>query len=355
MTVETIVEDWETVKKRWEAWWQCELYDRVMLQVTARRDGIIPAPLPQVDTRTWWTDVDYMIQRTLESVRTTYYGGESVPRFLHSWAAGHALYLGCEPHFQEDTVWVDPAPIGQDGYPSFEGWRDSPWLAWMLECTKAETRASQGRYFPRPMWGNHAGDNLALMRGTETLLMDIALNPDWVKRAAKTASDIQIEVFDEIRRIESPEVSGVEGSIDYCGCWSSLKTLAFDCDVSCMISDEAFRELFLPPLVETMHTVDHRIYHLDGPVALHHLDALLDLPELQAIQWVPGDGGGGVLEWIPLLQRIQSKGKGVQVYASPEEIEPLLREVSPEGLLIHTGCRTEREARLLVDRVSALF
>ena len=60
------------------------------------------------------------------------------------------------------------------------------------------------------------------------------------------------------------------------------------------------------------------------------------------------------MDWIPLLQRIQSKGKGVQVYVSPVEVEPLLREVKPEGLLIHTGCRSEEEARRLVERVSEL-
>ena len=355
MSIEQVVDDWTTVKRRWEAWWECELYDRVLLQITARREGVVPAQLPDVDTETKWTSVEYMIRRTLEAVRTTYYGGDAVPIFLHSWAAGHTLYFGCEPHFKDDTVWVDPAPIGEDGYPLFDGWRENRWHRWMLDSTEAATRASKGRYFPRPMWGNHAGDNLALVRGTEKLLVDIVASPGWVKRAVQTLSDIQIEVFEEIRTIESPEISGVEGSVNYASCWSPSKTLAFDCDVSCMISADAFKELFLPPLVETMHTVDHRIYHLDGPGALHHLDALLDLPELQAIQWVPGAGGGGIMEWIPLVERIQAAGKAVQVSVSPDQVEPLLGMVRPEGLLIHTGCKTEGEARRLVDRVSSLF
>ena len=40
MSIEEIVEDWPTVKKRWEAWWQREIRDRVPVQVTAPRDGI---------------------------------------------------------------------------------------------------------------------------------------------------------------------------------------------------------------------------------------------------------------------------------------------------------------------------
>jgi len=67
-----------------------------------------------------------------------------------------------------------------------------------------------------------------------------------------------------------------------------------------------------------MHTVDHRIYHLDGPGAIHHLDTLLNLPELHAIQWVPGAGvTGGITQWVPLILRVQSKGKSIVVYAGP--------------------------------------
>jgi hypothetical protein len=104
-----------------------------------------------------------------------------------------------------------------------------------------------------------------------------------------------------------------------------------------------------------MHTVDHRIYHLDGPGAIHHLDTLLDLPELHAIQWVPGAGQEEIMQWIPLIQRIQSKGKAVTVRVQPEEIDPLLREVKPEGLRIRTHCETETEARQLLDRMASLY
>ena len=354
--IETIVEDWPAVKKRWEAWWQCELYDRVVLQVTAPRDGAGPMQLPEVDPETEWTDPDYMIHRMQEMIRTIYYGGDMLPIIFHGLSAGHALYFGCEPHFSHNTVWVDPAPAGEDGYPVLDdSWRDSPWWEWSLESQKAFAKGSQGRYFLMPLWGNHSGDTLALVRGTQELLMDIALAPEWVKSAVKTISDILLEVFEEMWQLMSPEETGVEGSVNYVSCWSPARTMAFDCDLSCMISREAFNELFLPPLIETMHTVDHRIYHLDGPGAIHHLDTLLDLPELHAIQWAPGAGNEEIMQWIPLVQRIQSKGKAVTVRVQPEEIQPLLREVRPEGLRIRTHCETETEARRLLDRVPSMY
>lgn len=352
MPIEELVEDWQTVKLRWQAWWEQELVDRVVVAVTAPREGASPRQLSTVDVQAQWTSADAMIQRTLEVNRATFFGGEALPMFNHNWSAGHALYLGCQPHFAPDTVWVDPAPVGADGYPCLDdSWRDSSWWRWMLETTRRAADASLGRYFMQSLWGNLAGDTLALVRGTQNLLFDIATHPAWVQTAVQRVSDIQIESVGAIWDIMGPGKLGVEGSLNYVGCWSSGRTSGLDCDFSCMISPESFKRLFLPPLIETMYTVDHRIYHLDGPGAIRHLDALLALPDLQAIQWVPGAGQEAIRQWIPLIQRVQKAGKSIAVQAKPAEISLLLEEVRPEGLFISTTCWSEGEARALLEQL----
>jgi hypothetical protein len=355
MTIEHYVQDWAAVKKRWEAWWQCGLYDRPVIAVTAPRDGVPPYREEKVSPETRWTDADYMVRSRLESIRTTYFGGEALPLFFHNLAIGHALLLGCPPRWEEESAWVDPAPVAADGYPLFDGWRENPWWPWMLESTRTAVAGSQGRYFVMPAWGNSAGDNLSLARGPQQLMLDLAENPAWVRRAAKQASDILMDIFHDLWELVAPERVGIEGSVNYCGCWSPGRTLSLDCDLSCMISPETFREIFLPPLIETTHTVDHCNYHLDGWVALHHLEALLDVPELHGIQWVPGAGREDIMQWVPLIQRIQQRRKNVTLSVRPEEIEGLLREVRPEGLYLVTTCRTEGEARALVERVAAKY
>jgi len=358
MTREQIVEDWPTVKKRWEAWWECELYDRAVICVTAPlttpRDDILLQKELNVAPKTQWTDANYIIHRMLEVLRTTYYGGEAIPWCWNPISAGHALYFGCEPHFAHDTMWVNPVPVGEDGYPSLKGWRESAWWRLARTQTEAFSLASKGRFFVLPFWGNHAGDILAVVRGVEKFYLDFSLNHEWVRSAIKTMSDILIKIHQELWSIAYSEITGVEGSLNYNGCWSPIRTMSFDCDISCNISPEAFMELILPPLVESMHMVDHRIYHLDGPGALHHLETLLGLPELHAIQWVPGAGKEEIMRWLPLIQRIQSKGKGVQVSCRPEEVELLMKQVRPEGLCITTWCRTEKEARELLKLVTLL-
>jgi hypothetical protein len=149
------------------------------------------------------------------------------------------------------------------------------------------------------------------VRGVQKFYMDFAVNPEWVRLAAKTMSDILIEVHKELWKLAYSEITGLEGALNYNGCWSPNKSMSFDCDISCNVSPKVFEELLLPPLLESMHMVDHRIYHLDGPGAIPHLDSLLDISELHAIQWVPGHGNTGIMQWIPLIQRIQERGKGI--------------------------------------------
>jgi len=293
-----------------------------------------------------------MVRRTRETSRVTWYGGERLPTFYHGWSVGHALPFGCEPQFEEDTIWAHPAPVGADGYPSFCGWEQHPWWAWMLEATERAVRDSRGEYFVVPMWGNDAVDTLSVIRGPERLLMDIAERPAWVSEAVSTVSSILVEMYGELRRCVDSGRDLVEGSVTGQGCWTPGTAASFDCDTAAMVSPGVFQAMFLPPLVQTMRLVDRRIYHFDGACALHHMDAVLDTPEIHAIQWVPGAGREEIMQWVPLVQRIQAKGKAVLVYATPDEIEPLLNEVRPEGLCIHINCATEDQGRRLLGSLS---
>jgi len=366
-----IIEDWDNVKKRWQAWWQRELYDRVVLQVRARKNNTQPHLKqiinPEQKTKNFekiWTDIDYLINFSLMqywnsdlkhifSPNGVYFGGEAIPIFWHNWSIGNAVIFGAEPLFKEETMWVKPLPVQENGYPKIEFNENNYWWQWFIKSTNEAAVKSKGRYMVLPLWGNHAGDTLALIRDPQKLMLDLIDNPIWVKKSVKYISDCIIN-FSKILWELIP-LTGVEGTIDYTGCWSPKKTMAFDCDISAMVSPETFKTVFLPPLIEAMHKVDHRIYHLDGIGALQHLDTLLDLPELHAIQWVPGAGHTEILQWIPLIKKIQSKNKNLVLFARADEVFTLLKEVEPEGLCIDVRVETEDEARTLISQVSNLF
>ena len=97
--------------------------------------------------------------------------------------------------------------------------------------------------------------------------------------------------------------------------------------------------------------LDYSIYHLDGPDALKHLDMILEIPRLNAVQWVPGAGmvKEGVARWIPIYRKIQAKKKAIQVFCQSAEVDFVLESLKPEGLLIFTSCSSEKEAKELLS------
>jgi hypothetical protein len=125
------------------------------------------------------------------------------------------------------------------------------------------------------------------------------------------------------------------------------------CDFSCMIGPEMFKEFVVPPLAEQCARLDYSMYHLDGTQAVHHLDALLAIDSLDAIEWTPQAGlpGGGDPQWYDIYRRIKAAGKSVQALGvGLNEIEPLIDAVGPEGLYIMCWHDKEAEARAMLRR-----
>ena len=77
-----------------------------------------------------------------------------------------------------------------------------------------------------------------------------------------------------------------------------------------MISPAMFREFVVPCLREEMARLDAVEYHLDGPDAIRHVEALGDLAALDVMQWMPGAGAQG-RDWSDLYARIDALGKGL--------------------------------------------
>ena len=144
----------------------------------------------------------------------------------------------------------------------------------------------------------------------------------------------------------------VGGYFHWMGLWSDVPSIDLQCDYSCMISPRMFEDLFMPFLEQQTGWVRRTVYHLDGPNAIRHLDLLMSLPELDGIQWVPGAGAPPMSAWIRLLRRIQAGGKLLVLSCGREEVETLLSELEPEGLLLSTHCDSEEEAKVLLQNVT---
>jgi hypothetical protein len=113
-----------------------------------------------------------------------------------------------------------------------------------------------------------------------------------------------------------------------------------------MVSKQMFDDVFLPGIVNECRFLDRALYHLDGPGALRHLDSLLAIPELEAIQWVFGAGNEGFGRWVSVYRKIQAAGKGIQVNCDFWEIPEIVEALDPHGVYLSVQNVPSREAAL---------
>ena len=79
----------------------------------------------------------------------------------------------------------------------------------------------------------------------------------------------------------------------------------------------------------------HNIFHVDGKGMLRHLDHILSIPEIHAIQWVQGVGDDlSIRQWLPVIRKIQAAGKGVVVDLQLSELEPFIAAMKSDGLYL---------------------
>ena len=123
-------------------------------------------------------------------------------------------------------------------------------------------------------------------------------------------------------------------------------------DFSCMISKEMFDEVFLSGIIRECENAEASIYHLDGPGALRHLDSLLEIESLNAIQWIWGAGNGRSSDWLEVFQKCQKAGKGLQINVEMDEIDVLMENLRPEGVWMRIATPSRDEAEFALERIS---
>lgn len=86
-----------------------------------------------------------------------------------------------------------------------------------------------------------------------------------------------------------------------------------------MISNPMFREFVLPTLEKDAAKIPNVMYHLDGPGELKHLDDILAIPDLKAVQWAPGESNPPVSEYPEVFEKIVSAGKRYWICGNDED------------------------------------
>ncbi len=347
--------DYETVKKRYDAFWAREVLDRPPVSITLPAKERVQAPRKTyASQRARWLDLP---QRALEmdaAMRSTRYLYDALPVcFPNLGPEVFSAWCGCEMEFGRDTAWS--VPMIEDWDRDAEKVRldmSSPLFTACEEFTRLLLEKSRGDYIVGMTDLHPGGDHVAALRDPQNLAMDLMDCPERVEAMLSQAAAEFFAAYGVfyhmLKKAGMPITSWLPLISD--GRYGIPSN-----DFSCMISADMFERYFLPGIVQECRFYDNSIYHLDGPGALRHLDALLSISELDAVQWVCGAGNEGFARWAGVYQKIQRAGKGVYLTCHVRELSEVFAALRPEGVWFAeiSGIDGEETARAVVDRITA--
>ena len=338
--------DYEQTKQRIDAFWERELIDRPVVQFGLAKPPEERVPLPPSDHETpaqRWLDVEYQVQLKLASLSNAEFLGDTLPiAWPNLGPEVFSAFYGCPIHFGDyGTSWTDPILEDWSEADQLQMDWESPYLQKLHEMTDALLEAGRGRFITGMTDWHPGGDAIAALRDPQNLATDLLLHKNEVKALLARLEQDYCQVYDVF--YQKLRAAGQPIST-----WTPLvhdgKYYVPSNDFSIMISAEMFDEVFLPGIIRECQFLDRSIYHLDGPGALRHLDSLLSIPELGAVQWVPGAGNEGFHKWVDVYKKVQAAGKGIQILCRFKELDLIMETLDPHGVFLSMGGVPSREA-----------
>lgn len=348
--------DWPTAMRHHVQWWRGEgLVLKVDPPRSVSRLPELAEPEAPPTVREQLLDPGYRARFNEYHLARRCLAGDTVPQASTNVGAGDlAAFLGAGWHFTHETVWYEPVIEDPEHHPPLTFDPDNGPFRELMALTCANVERAAGRYLVGITDIIENVDILSAMRDPQTLMMDMIERPAWVRQRVEEINRAYFDVFDRIYEVVRDPIGG--SAFAAFNVWGPGKTAKVQCDACAMFSPAMFREFVTPGLTEQCRWLDYSMYHLDGPGALAHVDELLSIEPLHAIQWTPGAGqpGGGDPCWHDLYKRIKAGGKSVQaIGVRDDEVIPLLDAVGPEGMYISTGAKHEDDALALVEKVEA--
>lgn len=344
--------NWEETKEKFTNYWQHKNTGRPLMCVIARRpeveqfsdgtpveggylDQICQGKYYNMPKELYWKDMEDKYQNAERIVAryryfcdTHAFLGESFPNLNIDFGPGStAAYLGSDIGFKEDTVWFKKCLDGWDGVPKLTFDPENKWFKKHLQLAKdCRALAKDDFYVDMPDLMENI-DVLASLRGAQDTLFDLLDEPEKVGQRIQEVTDVYYDYYDRFYDVIKDKDGGNAYTVFQI--WGPGRTVKLQCDFSAMMAPEDFRKYIQPSLRTQSENVDHVLYHLDGPAAIKHMDALMEIEGIDALQWTSGDAGpdGTLPDWDVIYDKAIAAGKSIWVKVYSGEFEDWIRNV----------------------------
>ena len=194
-------------------------------------------------------------------------------------------------------------------------------------------------------------DVVATFVGSESLLIDLYDAPEEVERLVAETEAAWYAAYDDFSTVLQ---AANMGHTDWDGIYSSKPSYVLQCDFCYMIGPEMFDRFVLPTIKRDCGRLHNTIFHLDGIGELPHLDSLLSIGDLNAVQWQYGTGSGPVKRWVDVYEKIINAGKLLQIIDNENEFNTARELIKRYGHRVYFSAYAPSSLRDEMDKLLAI-
>ncbi|MCK9410807.1 MAG: hypothetical protein M0Q53_00805 [Prolixibacteraceae bacterium] len=331
--------------ERIQAWFQGEILDRVPIRFHRHNaEYNVLHKSGHSTQKERWFDAEYQVDEFIQSIEGQRFNAETFPVYWPNLGPNvYAAFHGGEMQFEDTTSWYHEIINDYDrDIDQINFSKGNSYYKKLLELTKIAIEKDNNRYLVGYTDIHPGLDCVLAWRGSENLCMDLILEPDKVKILIGKSMEHFEEVYDDFdRMIKSAGMPSAN--------WMNIpipngRMHIPSCDFAFMISQDDYNTFGIPILKKEVLTKTHNIFHVDGKGVANHIDSILGVPQIQAIQWVQGMGDDyPIMQHLDFIRYVQSKKKGIIVDLAKEDLDEYMELMSPNHtfLWIATNCEEE--------------
>jgi len=244
--------------------------------------------------------------------------------------------IGCPIQISVGSVWSKPFLKDWDEVSAIRLTAGNRWLQKLLDFTGALIEKSEGRIPVTLPLTRGLTDMAAAALGPERLCVALKRQPSALGRLLEAYRDAFIAATGSLLSL-IPRFHG--GYVTPYGVWAPGTIARTQADNSVLISSEDYRTHILPYEASIIKSFDYSLFHLHSGGSLHVAEAIIDIPELGAVEVAIDPNGPSLGAILPVLQRIHSKKPLIITGpVSQRDLEKALASLAHSGL----GLRVQR-------------
>lgn len=231
--------------------------------------------------------------------------------------------------------------------------RNNPWYQKYLEFVEKLTAFSDGRFPVGQPILRGVTDTVGSLIGQQEMVIGTMMEPELMCRAFDVVVDAQRALIEDQYRLTKPFHGGY--AFGFYHFWAPGKSIWFQEDLAALLSPSHFEEFLDHTYNRYIEGYDYSMVHLH-PTAFFHLDGILKVKNLTAVQMNMDVEGPTVRDMAPQICRVIEHGKKAVIgmgQFTRDDIDALYDCLPSHDVAINIIASTRREADELLDYIDS--